>query len=327
MRIVQAKHIVTALLIAACLVGTGQAATAETPSAEPRGRAYLFRGLIGLIDWGMDELAQRINRSGVAANIGSHLAWREVANQAISDYRRNPKPISVIGHSIGGDAALEFAQALNAAHVPVSLLITYDPNRSAGRVPANVERYIDLYQSSNFLGGGDIAPGPGFHGHYASFNLKNRAEVIHVNMDKFEGIQKQLAAKIRTAGARGDGEAVPLHIVFPAIGPIELWELGPCRLSQCRRYAAKPCDDVSCPALGAGPDQSEVGECSADRRRAHRRSAPSRPESGAEPDGEFRAEPNVETRAVRTLICSTGLRQTLINYRTDHKRVRQKYLQ
>ena len=226
MRIVQAKHIVTALLIAACLVGTGQAATAETPSAEPRGRAYLFRGLIGLIDWGMDELAQRINRSGVAANIGSHLAWREVANQAISDYRRNPKPISVIGHSIGGDAALEFAQALNAAHVPVSLLITYDPNRSAGRVPANVERYIDLYQSSNFLGGGDIAPGPGFHGHYASFNLKNRAEVIHVNMDKFEGIQKQLAAKIRTAGARGDGEAVPLHIVFPAIGPIELWDSG-----------------------------------------------------------------------------------------------------
>ena len=226
MRIVQAKHIVTALLIAACLVGTGQAATAETPSAEPRGRAYLFRGLIGLIDWGMDELAQRINRSGVAANIGSHLAWREVANQAISDYRRNPKPISVIGHSIGGDAALEFAQALNAAHVPVSLLITYDPNRSAGRVPANVERYIDLYQSSNFLGGGDIAPGPGFHGHYASFNLKNRAEVIHVNMDKFEGIQKQLAAKIRTAGARGDGEAVPLHIVFPATGPIELWDSG-----------------------------------------------------------------------------------------------------
>jgi hypothetical protein len=127
-------------LIAACLVGAGQA---ETPSSEAHGRAYLFRGLIGLIDWGMDELAQRINRSGVAANIGPHLAWREVANQAINDYRRNPKPISVIGHSIGGDAALEFAQALNAAHVLVILLITYDPNRSAGRVPANVARYIN----------------------------------------------------------------------------------------------------------------------------------------------------------------------------------------
>ncbi len=223
---VQAKHIVTALLMAACLVGTGHAATAETPSAEPRGRAYLFRGLIGLIDWGMDELAQRINRTGVAANINSHLMWRGVANQAISDYRRDPKPIAVIGHSIGGDAALEFAEALEAAHVPVSLLVTYDPTRSAGKVPANVARYINLYQSSNFLGGGDLTPGRGFHGHYASFNLKNRPEVIHVNMDKFDRIQEQLAAKIRALGVRGEGDAVPLRIVFPATGPIELWDSG-----------------------------------------------------------------------------------------------------
>src|ERR1700681_700073 len=131
----RAKHIITALLIAACLVGTGHAASAQTPSAEPRGRAYLFRGLIGLIDWGMDELAGRISRAGVAANIGSPLDWHTVAHPAISDARRDPKPISVVGHSIGGDAAVEFAEALGAAHVPVALLVTYDPNRSAGTVP------------------------------------------------------------------------------------------------------------------------------------------------------------------------------------------------
>jgi hypothetical protein len=45
-------------------------------------------------------------------------------------------------------------------------------------------------------------------------------------VDKFEGIQKQLTAKIRSAGARGDGGAVPLHIVFAATGPIELWDSG-----------------------------------------------------------------------------------------------------
>jgi hypothetical protein len=221
-----------ALLIAACLATSGETAMAQSPggaenaAAGVHGRAYLFRGLIGLIDWGMDQLAERINRSGVAANINSHLMWRDVANQAISDYRRDPKPIAVIGHSIGGDAAMQFAEALGAAHVPVSLLITYDPNRSADQVPANVERYIDLYQSSNFLGGGDPAPGRGFHGHYASFNLKDRPEVMHVNMDKFDRIQEQLAAKVRAMSARGEGEAVPLHIVFPATGPIELWDSG-----------------------------------------------------------------------------------------------------
>ena len=43
---------------------------------------------------GMDQLAERINHTGVAANIDSHLMWRSVADQAISDYRRDPKPIT-----------------------------------------------------------------------------------------------------------------------------------------------------------------------------------------------------------------------------------------
>ncbi len=191
-----------------------------------RGRAYLFYGLIPQIDWGMDELAARINRSGIAAGNYSHASWRGVADQAISDYRRDPKPIAVVGHSIGGNSAVEFAQALGAAHVPVSLLITYDPNRGGDTIPANVHRYINLYQSSNILGGGDLTPGPGFHGHYASYNLKDRSEIIHVNLDKFSRIQELLAAKIRSMGAGGEGEAVPLHIVFAATGPIELWDSG-----------------------------------------------------------------------------------------------------
>jgi LysM repeat protein len=121
---------------------------------------------------------------------------------------------------------VQFAEALGAARVPVALLITYDPNRSAHSIPANVERYIDLYQSSNILGGGDLGPGRGFHGHYAAFNLKDRPEIVHVNMDKFEGIQAQLAAKIRSASAGGAGETVPLRLVFPSGGPIELWDSG-----------------------------------------------------------------------------------------------------
>ena len=89
-----------------------------------------------------------------------------------------------------------------------------------------MHRYINLYQSSNILGGGDLPPGAGFHGHYASYNLKDRSEIIHVNLDKFSRIQELLAAKIRSMGAGGEGEAVPLRIVFAATGPIELWDSG-----------------------------------------------------------------------------------------------------
>jgi LysM domain len=215
-----------AAVLAVLLIAASVSAARAQQSGPVHGRAYLFYGLVAMIDWGMDQLAARINRTGVLATTNGNMTWRSVADQAIADYRRDPKPISVVGHSAGGDSAVEFAEALGAAHVPVALLITYDPNRTAGSIPANVERYIDLYQSSNILGGGDLAPGRGFHGHYASFNLNNRSEIIHVNMDKFEGIQAQLAAKIRSAAAGGGGDAVPLHIVFPASGPIELWDSG-----------------------------------------------------------------------------------------------------
>jgi len=212
-----------ALLVALCLANAVEPACAQSSA---RGRVYMFRGLIGAIDWGMDELAQRIGRAGIAVSIDSHLTWRGAAAQAISDYRREPAPIAVIGHSIGGDAAVEFAEQLNAAHVPVALLVTYDPTRMADRVPANVQRYINLYQSSNILGGGDLVPGPGFHGHYASYNLKDRSEIIHINLDKFDRIQALLTEKVRTMATTGEGEAVPLHIVFAAAGPIELWDSG-----------------------------------------------------------------------------------------------------
>ena len=72
-------------------------------------------------------------------------------------YRRDPQRITLIGHSAGGDAAIVFAEYLNVADIPVSLLVTYDPTRFAHSVPPNVERYVNLYQSSNILGGGGDA--------------------------------------------------------------------------------------------------------------------------------------------------------------------------
>ena len=150
---------IAAVLIAMCLASTGDAASrleppgaAEKVTIQLRGRAYLFRGFIGLItDRGMDKLTERINRIGVTADVNSYLMWRGLADQAISDYRRDPEPITIIGHSLGGDAAVKFAERLDAAGIPVSLLVTYDPTRFAHSVPPNVERYVNLYQPLTFL--------------------------------------------------------------------------------------------------------------------------------------------------------------------------------
>ena len=126
-------------MIALCLAGAGHAQTPGAPdkaALNSRGHAYLFRGLIGAIDWGMDQLAAPLS-CGVTATIDGYQTWHSAADQAIADYHREPAPITVIGHSIGGDSAGQFAERLGAAHVPVSLMITYDPDadgrQSAGQ--------------------------------------------------------------------------------------------------------------------------------------------------------------------------------------------------
>ena len=202
----------------------------EREIAEPRGRAYLFRGVAGLIySRGMDGLTDRIRHAGVAASVQTYLLWRAAADQAIQDYRRDPAPIVLIGHSMGGDSALAFAQRLNNENIPVSLLVTYDPTRIADDVPPNVERYINIFQSSNIMGGGNVVQASRFHGHYASFNLKDHSEIVHINIEKAERIQEQLVRKIAELSATpaaSQGEAVPLHLEVPADTAIELWDSG-----------------------------------------------------------------------------------------------------
>jgi hypothetical protein len=197
---------------------------------EPRGRAYLFRGVAGLIySRGIDKLADRIKRAGIASSVETYLMWRQVADEAIRDYRRNPQPITLIGHSMGGDCALDFAETLNQAGIPVNLLVTYDPSRIADDVPPNVERYINIYQSDNIMGGGNVVQGARFHGQYASYNLKNHSEIIHINIEKADRIQEQLVTKIAQLAqtpAGAQGEAVPIHLEIPADAVIELWDSG-----------------------------------------------------------------------------------------------------
>jgi len=177
----------------------------------------------------MDSLTERIRAAGIPASVQTYLTWRGSVDQAIRDYRRDPAPITIIGHSMGGDAAISLAGALNAQNIPVSLLVTYDPTRIADDVPPNVERYINLYQSSNFMGGGNVVQASRFHGHYASFNLKDHSEIVHINIEKAERIQEQLVRKIvelSATPAAAQGEAVSLHLEVPADAAIELWDSG-----------------------------------------------------------------------------------------------------
>ena len=208
---------------------TSQSA-AKQPAIEPRGRAYLFRGALGpIFSRGMDSLTERIERAGITANVYEFTICGFIAETAIREYREDPAPIILIGHSMGGFCALKFAEMLEAENIPVSLVVTVDPAHVTPSVPLNVERYINVFLSKSVLGGGDVKPEQGYQGHYASFDLSEHDEISHINIDKMETIHQQLVTKIvqlATTPPKGEGEALPLRYVVPPNSEIELWDSG-----------------------------------------------------------------------------------------------------
>jgi len=208
--------------------------TATEPSPTPsRARVYVFRGALGpIFSLGMDSLTEKIQRAGVKANVYEFTICSFIASAAIKDYREDPAPIVLIGHSMGGRCALLFAETLQEEGFPVSLVVTIDPAHLSPDVPLNVEHFINIFLSKNILGGGDIKPKQGFRGSYASYDLAQHDEVSHINIDKMDAIHQQLIAKIvRLAAApakvdKVEGEAIPLRYVVPAGEAIELWDSG-----------------------------------------------------------------------------------------------------
>lgn len=204
----------------------------DSTRAEPAAKVYVFRAMGGNVATPeMDKLAGKIRARGLAAEVFSYLDWIRPANEAIARYKGEARksPIIAVGHSAGGDSAIRFAQWLKRAGVPVNLIVTLDPTRIVSRVPGNVERFVNIYSSTNALGGGDPLPARDFRGHFASVDLKNYPNVWHVYLPRISGLQDKVVAKIVEVAARPvpvEGPAVKIEYLMPRGEPIELWDSG-----------------------------------------------------------------------------------------------------
>jgi hypothetical protein len=199
-----------------------------TPPVEPRGRAYLFRGAMGpIFSRGMDSLTEKLEKAGITADVYEFTICPLIADRAIRDYRESPAPIILIGHSMGGLCAVKIAEKLEAEGIRANLVVAIDPAHVTPEVPLNVDRFINIFLSKDVLGGGDVKPKAGFRGHYASFDLSQHDEVLHINIEKNDAIQEQLVTKVlQLATTKADGETVPIRYVVPPHAPIELWDSG-----------------------------------------------------------------------------------------------------
>jgi pimeloyl-ACP methyl ester carboxylesterase len=132
-------------LLCLCVIAPDPAA------ARSRTHVYLLRGIFN-VSVGLDALAGKLTRRGIAASVYGHGDVASVADAAIRDYRGGTRSIVLIGHSLGAGAAVEVAQRLQQARVPVTLLISLDPVGNAS-VPHNVHRAVNFYVSGTQLAG------------------------------------------------------------------------------------------------------------------------------------------------------------------------------
>ncbi len=191
---------VLALAIAGCSSASIDAITTAAPRApvgSVPGHVYLLRGLVGeVFSLGFYDLAARIKQRGVEASVHSMYAPGSLASEIIASYRRAPAPIVLIGHSSGADSAIDVAEYLRRANIPVALMFGFDPTPLAGRVPANVELFINLYQKTNLIGGGEALGTPAFRGRIVNVDLRERREIIHITLDKSPVLHTLVADKI-----------------------------------------------------------------------------------------------------------------------------------
>lgn len=211
------------------ITGSTEPTAASQPSG---GKVYVFRGMGGrIMSWEMDRVTDKLGKSGIDAETYNHVNWRGPADEAIARYKSQTQkgPIVVVGHSAGADASVRFAERLRDAKVPVNLVVAFDPTRFGDDVPPNVDRFLTIWSSFNFFGGGNVQPETSFRGHYASIDLRNYWEVLHVNLVRMHGLQDQVVAKIIqvfTIPPNLEGMTVPIRYAPPRGVKIELWDSG-----------------------------------------------------------------------------------------------------
>lgn len=174
---------------------------ASTSAGPDRIRAYTIRGYLGAIfSRGMDTLAARLNALGVVCTVhpeAGPLGWpygnvgaltAEAAKSARQGFR-----LVLIGHSMGGDAALRIAQNLEKKKIAVPLVVCFDPTRfGAPAIPANVGRAICFYQRVDPIGGSKITPGPGFRGTL----VQEKHNQLHSRLDDDPALHARVLAEI-----------------------------------------------------------------------------------------------------------------------------------
>jgi thioesterase domain-containing protein len=204
------------VLLLACLCILGAAGIVETASAQARmgaertpGRhqaalrkpdpaptVYLLRGGAGgALSTGLDQIATTLRKRGIEAMVAGHGAWRTLANRIIEDRAgRRPRPVVLIGHSLGANSIISMSRLLQSRNVRVAYMVSLAAT-APQPVPSNVRRVTNYYFET--AGWGEkLVPEKGFRGVLENRDFSSAAGVSHFNIDDQPAIQSEIVRKV-----------------------------------------------------------------------------------------------------------------------------------
>lgn len=170
-------------------------ASAELPSPPAGGykggTVIIMRGLHNVWSRGMDELAKKFEAQGVEVILDNHARWQKYADQIIVDAKagKDVQPVILIGHSLGGDAALVMANWLVHNGVPVEFVVVYDAVAQTHPVDYGVKEVLNFYKPKGY--GQEVVGSTRFQGKITNIDLTERRDIKHLNIDKDEDLQTQ----------------------------------------------------------------------------------------------------------------------------------------
>ena len=150
-------------------------------------------------------MARDLAKFRIGAKVYGHLNGSAVRSRIVQQYTQSKKrkPVVLVGHSFGGNAALEVAAQLEKVNIPVALVITVDATR-AGPLSGNVKSYVNYFFPANGLGV-PIKPGSGVpQSRIRNIDLRERADVAgvgdnHLSVTHNAAIQGEIMAAIKRA--------------------------------------------------------------------------------------------------------------------------------
>ncbi len=195
MAVVLGLAAVVARPVESLAAGNIELAAAKT---QPRGSVYLFLGLLNVFSTGLDTLSGELTARGVPNTAMNYAGWMGPAATIEARYAKNrgrTRPIVLVGHSFGADAAITMSAALARKHIPVDLVVIFDAT-ARQPVPANVRHLINFYSPTDGIGK-RLTPGRGFHGRLENINIDKLKEAIgHLNIEKQATFHKRVIREV-----------------------------------------------------------------------------------------------------------------------------------